>query len=215
MGEGPGRLLLQALDLGAQELVVPDKLEDSEMTLALARNALLSWYGSDGRLRGKDIRLMYVPQGRRPEDWHQCLIWLCNLHASVVSHWGAPKDFTIGISKDYAVWEGGLLGLLQRAEKIITRDDVEVHLLGSGHDYWAAADIGEVYDIRSVDTAKPFVWAMNGMRMTPVSQQISIRVPEEMPKRPENYFYTEFGDLKLAKYNVSVMREMIEDGVRG
>lgn len=206
LGEGPGKLLLQALDLGVQELVVPDKLEDSAMTVGLARQALLSWYGSEGRLRGTDIRLMYVPQARGPIDWGDCLVDLMVLHHTAVQKWGVRRECTIGISKDYASWDGGLGRLLNYASVFTQRDYVEVHLLGSGHDYWSARQLAEKHNIRSIDTAKPFVWAMHGLVMSETGRAL----PAQLPGRPRNYFHTEFEDLSLAKHNAKVMKKMVE-----
>jgi len=207
IGEGPGKLLLQALDLNVQELVVPDKLDDGPTTVKLAREALLSWFGVKGHLRGRDIRLMYVPQGKTILEWRMCLTDLMVLHASAVEFWEVPLPLTIGISKDYAHWDGGLYHLLNIAEHFTMRDYVEVHLLGSGHDYWTAADLAKEFEIRSVDTAKPFVWAFDGLVM---SKKVPHILPDSLPPRPTTYFHQEFEDLTTAKHNAKVLRELIE-----
>lgn len=203
IGEGAGKLLLQALDLLPDELVVPDALEDSKRTVEFAEAALRSWYGYAGRLRDTRMRLMYVPQGRDPGDWAECLVRLMTLHDSEV------PDFphcTIGISKDYAHWPGGLAQLLDLAQPF-TREGHAIHLLGSGHDYWAAAELGRKYQIRSVDTAKPFVWALHGMQM---AARTPHQVYSQPPARPQLYFYTHIEDLDLAKRNADVMRRLVE-----
>jgi hypothetical protein len=206
IGEGAGKLLLQALSLMPDELVVPDALENYEQTVEFADNALRSWYGSAGRLRGLPIRLMYVPQGRNVNEWAQCLVELMELHDSSSVSWGVPPLCTIGISKDYAHWPGGLAALLDLVQPIVLEGH-EVHLLGSGHDYWTAADLGKRYAIRSVDTAKPFVWAYHGVGMNLHAPHYVFKDP---PPRPPLYFYTRFDDLNLAKYNAETLRKLVE-----
>ena len=208
LGEGPGKLLLQVQTLMPQEVVVPDCLEDSERTIDLAYKAIDSWYGSDGRMQTINPRLMYVPQGENPRAWHACLEALLYTHYRAVQK-GAQQICTIGISKDYAMWEGGLRKLIFDARTLLFQDWVQVHLLGSGHDFWTAAALGREFKIRSVDTAKPFVWSMYDLRMYPEF----FHLPASLPPRPRDYFFRELSEreLDLAKENVQTLREMIEE----
>ncbi len=208
LGEGPGKLLLQVQTLMPQEVVVPDCLEDSERTIDLAFQAVDSWYGSGGRMQTINPRLMYVPQGESPRLWHSCLEAQLYTHYRAVQR-GAQKVCTIGISKDYSMWEGGLRKLLFDARTLLFQDWVEVHLLGSGHDFWTAAALGREFKIRSVDTAKPFVWAMYDLKMYPEH----FRLPATLPPRPRDYFFQELSEMQLdlAKENVQTLREMIEE----
>lgn len=207
IGEGAGKLLLQVQTLNPQEVVVPDALEDGPKTVAFARSALISWFGSEGRLRERDIRLMYVPQGKNFEEWERCLTDLMVLHNAAVNQWKVQEGCTIGISKDYADWDGGLERLLHYVVRYLGRPGYEVHLLGSGHRYWEARDLGKEFQIRSIDTAKPFVWAYNGLVMTDRGPH---PLAEKLPKRPPNYFHYEFQDQSLMRHNADVLRRLIE-----
>lgn len=206
IGEGAEKLLLQALVLQAQELVVPDALEDSERTVDFARRALETWFGSLGRLslREVNIRLMYVPQGKNPDDWARCLTQLMHLHEDACLSRGAGLACTIGISKDYGSWPGGLDELLLLLQPL--KQDIEIHLLGCGHDYWTPRILADKHPIRSIDTAKPFVWAINDLVMEPMPR----RLHEGMPSRPREYFFMELENLDLAKENAETLRELIE-----
>jgi hypothetical protein len=209
IGEGPGKLLLQALTLMPHELVVPDALDDSRRTVQFSHNAVQSWYGSDGRMQNVNPRLMYVPQGKDPDDWLRCLVELLMLHETACDL-GAKSEFTIGISKDCGRWEGGLQDLLNRARIDLSDPRCEVHLLGSGHDYWTAGELGKRFRIRSVDTAKPFVWAMHDMEMHQVGWPF--KLPEHPPARSRDFFFRELhlAELSLAQANVNVLRQLVE-----
>jgi hypothetical protein len=207
IGEGAGKLLLQTLTLLPQEVVVPDALDDSRKTLDFGYKAVSSWYGSDNRMQTVNPRLMYVPQGVHADDWLSCLSALLNLHKAAVQH-GAQPDCTIGISKDYGHWPGGLRELLRRARGLLAGHNIEVHLLGSGHDYWTASELAKEFRIRSVDTAKPFVWALNGMRM-----HLTHWYPRwRHPARPREYFFMTLRNEvdALARHNVEVLRKLVE-----
>lgn len=207
LGEGPGKLLLQVQTLMPQEVVVPDCLEDSERTILLASQAIDSWYGSGGRMQTVNPQLMYVPQGESPQNWHACLEALLYTHYRATQR-GAQKVCTIGISKDYTMWEGGIRKLIYDARTLLFQNWVQVHLLGSGHDFWAAAALGNEFRIRSVDTAKPFVWAMHSLKM----YVEDFCLPASLPSRPRDYFFREFSEvqLNLARENVQTLRGMIE-----
>lgn len=208
IGEGPGKLLLQAQTLMPQEVVVPDALDDAERTIKFGYNAISSWYGSDGRMQGVNPRLMYVPQGNSPKDWLQCLVGLLHLHETA-KKLGAQKDCTIGISKDCARFSGGLQELLARARGYLAGHHIEVHLLGSGHDYWTAGELGKRFRIRSVDTAKPFVWALNDMRMHLSGWPMPL--PKAPVPRPREYFFMPLGKHEpLARHNVEVLRNLVQ-----
>lgn len=207
LGEGPGKLLLQALDLQPHELVVPDALENAQRTVELARSAVVSWYGSDYRLQSVNPRLMYVPQGQNVYDWIWCLRSLLDLHEYAASL-GGQRGCTIGISKDYAHWEHGLRGLVTTILQHQRSFGIQIHLLGCGHDYHSLARLTSTW-IRSVDTAKPFVWAMNGMRMSTTPEPLP---SAPLPARPREYFFRELrGDtFALAKNNAEVLRALVE-----
>lgn len=205
IGEGAEKLLLQALALQPQELVVPDALEDAERTVEFASNALRTWFGF-GRLSLTDlpIRLMYVPQGKNLDEWSRCLTQLLSLHDAIADYSGTNYACTIGVSKDYGAWPGGLDALLTLLRPL---SGIDIHLLGCGHDYWTPRILADKHSIRSVDTAKPFVWALNNL----VMERGPMYLHEGMPSRPREYFYLSLDyELDLAKENARTLRELIE-----
>lgn len=188
-GEGPQRLLEVAVRLQADEVVVPDYLEDADQTVAKAIDAF-RWFAGKGReaFEQLDPRLMIVPQGDSFYSWRRCLHHLTEVFYRAQS--SAPELFrrspVIGVSKDYEVFDGGLPRLL---EKVIlphaTSMGSPIHMLGWGRRLWdlkiVARDFGPF--IRTVDSAKPFVYAMANVKLDPHE----VETPT-YPKRPSDYF---------------------------
>lgn len=210
-GETPAKLLKQAAALCAQEVVVPDCLEDGPRTVELAVTTLEAWFErprASSLIERLNPALMYVPQGKDSLEWAQCLRELVLLHGFMSKRANIRKDFVIGLSKDYEVWPGGLLGLLddhlwplvQALSKKSVK--VNVHLLGWGRDLAALRKISKAHPwIRSTDSAKPFVYAMNGIGLDYMLEEIP-----PYPGRPSDYFTRQMtmGQANLAGDNIRV-----------
>jgi len=207
-GEAAWLLREQALELNAQEVVVPDVLEDSGATIEASMCALECWFeDSDSRMQHLNPALMYVPQAKDPLEWKSCLLELVSMHEYVVKRRAVRSDFVIGISKDYEMWPGGLATLLDFCRPFVLEKRAKVHLLGWGRQLWALNYLARTFPwVRSTDSAKPFVYAMHNIEL-----KFGSEVPE-YPGRPFNYFETTFREQKreIAVRNCSTFRLIAE-----
>jgi len=210
-GEGTDGLdlLKKGKELYAQELVVPDVLFDHWGTLKRASNTLNLWT-KNTRIRNQFLklnpRLMFVPQGNSPEEWASCLESLCVLYKkSVRFHPSMKHGFVIGVSKDYESWDGGLPYLFKKY-LIPMRQQYrfQVHLLGWGRKITELAYLQKTHPwIRSVDSAKPFVYGINEI-------EIHFNSIPEYPGRPQGYFFMDgFTEemKRCMRFNVSIFKE--------
>lgn len=198
-GGKPEDLLDLGLKMGVSELVCPDVLDSYEGTIENTYKALEYFKANQDDLDNFQIRLMMVPQAESTYKWGKCLQDLIREH---IRHFGA-RPFTIGISKDYEIWEGGLGHLIQTyVEPAWRQYKMDVHLLGWGRNLSELSSLSARFPwIRSTDSAKPFVYGMN---------EILLRMGEnpEYPRRPPDYFEREMTELQLdiARHNVNVFR---------
>lgn len=180
-------LLEQAVVFDADEIVLPDHLFDGGDTLYRSV-AALRYILNDGRREYEKLEkpnFMMVPQGRSVEEWAKCLNDLLDMyHRMARWHSGdLERRPVIGLSKDYEIFDGGLYRLIEEYlyPKVVT-DEIQVHCLGWGRDLWALNRIGRHFPkLRSVDSAKPFVYAMSDIQLIP-GQEF------KYPGRPEDYF---------------------------
>jgi hypothetical protein len=165
-GQSVTQLLLAARGINPSEIVLPDRLFFGDDTLERSAEAY-------GILRSEipTANLMGVPQGRTVDEWTSCLYGLKFLGVN-----------TIGISKDYEVWDGGLLGLVHTVLRCGFNPE-SIHLLGWGRDLWKLTELAHL--VRGVDSAKPIVYAMGGIQLPEV---ITSKNAPTYPKRRSNYF---------------------------
>ncbi len=196
--------------LGVNEIVVPDHLFNHEETLA---NAKLSFEylltpGGSSLFRTFYPRLMIVAQGKSRRDYERCVFNLALLIREFRREFNTRYKFvpqiTFGVSKDYEIWEGGLHRLL-KSTIIPTASSFEaqIHVLGWGHNLWGHRAIAEDFgdQIRSTDSAKPWVYGYNNTRLD--SHYLDIPT---YPKRPDEYFNLRYDDLQTdaSLWNVNV-----------
>lgn len=187
IGNSIQTLLEEAENVSADEVVVPDALFDAKATVEAARTTLRFLETPQGEAaydRAGRPRLMYVPQGDNRPEWAWCLRTMLSLHDAACG--GMLRSPVIGISKDYYWWQGGIKILVHSYVlplKTATWEDLDVHLLGWPTDLWQTALVARTYPwIRSTDSAKPFVYAKNGILLEPGG-----KVPD-YPRRDERYF---------------------------
>jgi len=209
-GQATLKLLENAFNLGASEVVLPDKLFDSEATIDNTVSAIESISTLEFLRESIPFpRFAMVPQGLSIPDLRDCALGMGDAYLRGQDKF--PKKFgqpTVGVSKDYERFPGGLIETL---EKVIfpmqDRLKAEVHLFGWGRNLWAYRDIVRQYGprIRSIDSAKPFVYGAEG---------ILIRMDEPAPKYPRrrsDYFEMGLEPLQLAisQMNVNVFDDMV------
>lgn len=214
IGDDALNLAHWARDLAAQEVVVPDCLEDCEGTVDAAVAAHEAWHEGDSAIMTNlDPALMYVPQGCDYTAWKECLHALVNIHQFTSKRYKLRHDFVIGVSKDYEIWPGGILRLLEddiyplRARLMQQGIKVQVHLLGWGRHLWRLEEMAQMCPwVRSTDSAKPFVYALKNVDL--VTHYEDGTTPK-YPTRPKNYFKRKMEDPFLDHVtlrNVSLFR---------
>ena len=209
-GNDPEALIYNAAAMNAQEVVVPDVLEDSEATIERSLEALEYWFEKKDRiLRRLNPALMYVPQARNKGDWEMCLQNLIRMHMYVTQRNKYRTSLVVGVSKDYEAWwpKEGLCPLLDILSEMRLTSDIkfQVHLLGWGRNLWYLERYAKTYPwIRSTDSAKPFVYGMARLQLEPHEE-----VPT-YPKRPTNYFHKRMDDQMrhISTVNAMIFRSL-------
>jgi hypothetical protein len=216
VGQPMSALWKIARDIGIDEIVLPDHLFDGEDTVSCTRAALEDLLALEkSSPLPLSTRFMIVPQGSSVGEYQTCLEQLVSSYqefqgySSLLQH---PP--VIGVSKDYEVWPGGLLRVLRQIILPVANTiEADIHLLGWGRQLWDLADIAINYGdrIRSVDSAKPFVYGLAGINLDTYRSLKNSAVPE-YPRRPENFFETEFAaDQRLSSLrNANVFKSLAD-----
>lgn len=185
-GEQAKTLLRQAINLKVDEIVLPDHLFEAASTVERTSEALdyICGNGYPAILSLKP-RFMMVPQGRTESDFRRCLGGLLDVYHEAQTVHGVElfRKPVIGLSKDYEVWYGGLNHLIERhLYPLVEAGIIDVHCLGWGRRLWDLPNLARNFPkLRSVDSAKPFVYGRAGITLNTGA------VPQ-YPKRPEDYF---------------------------
>lgn len=186
-------------EIGADEIVLPDRLFFGDDTVEMSSSAL-------SVLRHRTTaQFMAVPQGRTFDEWENCLTRLLELDVE-----------TIGISKDYEVWPGGIRGLVERVADARNRVDkkVRVHLLGWGRDALSIRGISDPSFcdgiIRGIDSAKPLVYASAGVTL-PSVDEIDRWSTLTYPRRPSKFFSSRLPEGSKARclHNISAFKGLL------
>lgn len=172
VGERIEKLYSQAVDVNADEIVLPDRLFFGEDTFELSDQAM-AWLKSSPDFRNRPLNLMVVPQGRTHLEFEKC----CNalVEAFRVRFTNQPGfenvRLTVGLSKDYEEFEGGLPRIIEKVilPSIDMLGDIPIHLLGWGRKLWEVGEIHKSFGsfIRSIDSAKPLVFGLAGIKLDP------------------------------------------------
>lgn len=207
VGESNASLLDKARLINADEIVLPDVLFNGQSTVELTKQ-MLKWIAGPGwndyLMAGKP-NFMIVPQGSNRTEWSKCL-------AQLMREWDLWTDRCpetlgqpcIGVSKDYEIWNHGLVQLIQRyIVPFYEERFIDVHCLGWPNKLWSLSDIVKEYPwVRSTDSAKPHVYAYYEIQLEPGGP-----IPD-YPRRPPNYFNRPFTTLQrsIAKKNIEVFK---------
>lgn len=208
-GEGISNILSLGQVLQVNEIVVPDILFDRDGTVQSARQSFeyLKIFGADLFLSFKP-RLMIVPQGKSRSDLLRCARSLSSLaqtfRQEFEQEYSYRPELTLGVSKDYEVFDGDLQRVVSEIILPISQDlCTDVHVLGWGHNLWGHRLLGESFggEIRSTDSAKPWVYAQSGIGLD--SHYLDIPT---YPKRRDDYFSSTLSDhhAHLAHQNIEI-----------
>ncbi|NJL70837.1 MAG: hypothetical protein HC888_04115 [Candidatus Competibacteraceae bacterium] len=201
-------LLDQAFTVGASEVVLPDVLFSDRETVRRTTEAIRILADSpslSSLMTSYGMSVMVVPQAKTVYDWGVCLRELL----LATSQLPEGIHVTIGVSKDYETWPGGLGNLIDRYVRPRYEANfggpspLSVHLLGWGRELYQLSSIVHRFPwIRSTDSAKPFVYAMNGIQLN------FSRACPKYPGRPYDYFTRTLTSSQqdLANRNIDVFR---------
>lgn len=172
-----------AMNLKAQEVVLPDALRDSVQTYEMSREAL--------RQTPTVFRVMMVPQGGDRREWEWCLTRLLDAYDSS-AHTKAP---VIGLSKVYEKWREGRYGLLEYLTGMREKFHFDVHMLGMTTPVSLEAICRAFPWVRSIDSAKPITAAKNGIQY--VDKRDYQYYENMIPKRSDQYFLEPMNDYEI------------------
>lgn len=200
-GQRIEELLTNAIALRAREIVLPDTLFHAMYTVTRGREAFKFLSESElFRACSPTPRLMVVPQGHDILDWKWCLGQLLK----AADAYDLVGLVTIGLSKDYEKFPGGLNYLLKsELYPLWQKEGIQTHLLGWTCN-WELVDWARNYYpcVRSTDSAKPFIYARKRLRLN------MNQIPPKM-KRAEDYFsWSPFtpNQKEVAKHNVAAFK---------
>ena len=117
---------------------------------------------------------MIVPQGKSAGEWMHCCETILRYYWNY--YWIAYESQdqralqeqgpVIAIPRHTADYDGGRMLLADWLKDLRTIRSFDVHLLGWERDLWAIWDIAREHPwIRSIDSAKPFHYALEGKRL--------------------------------------------------
>lgn len=200
-------LLKLASRVRASEIVLPDVPGNAVRSIETTRRALAFLSTPEGarayELAGMPS-LMLVPQGRTLEAWSGALRVMLNAYHDVFRD-SIP---TIGFAKHHI--EGGFdPRKMYDAARQLSPAGV-IHCLGWPRNLWAIDELTEYTDdIRSIDSARPFVYALDGVLLEPGG-----RYPK-YPKRADDYFNTSIPEKldDLVQRNIEVFRAATTSGL--
>lgn len=209
-------LMMRAVELGPNEIVLPDVQRDAQATLA-ATSSALEWltrntkaYDAAGR-----PRLHIVPQGTSMDEWSGCRDALFHLTRNFLAGTSGvvplPRYPIVGIAKHHEdLITGGITRLVASCRVHPEINKSQIHLLGWPRRLYAVKEVQQMYpEVRSVDTARPFTFAKMEVPVDRPPDPKSARYPE----RDVEYFTDAIPEDQrfLARANVNWFMEMAGD----
>ena len=159
-------IIERALYINADEIVLPDAYKDATKTIKMIDAAIKTLIGHFGE-HNWPFKLMVVPQGDSEESWLSCASILLSTYGEYIDTIGIPKHLvdTTGVR------DARLYAISNLSERV-DLEGYEIHLLGC----WKtplevlviskASEQGIIPEVRSCDSAIPYVYARNGLRFS-------------------------------------------------
>lgn len=185
-------LLRVAGDVRADDVALPDVPGNAMATKSATAEALDVLLTTEGQAAYTDAgspRLMLIPQGRTFEAWSASTRQLLRLHANALTRARVKHQApVVAVAKHHVdrmakrklsefrdeIWS------VVHKQGVYEIEDVPIHALGWPRRLWTLAEVAD--DFRSVDSCRPFVYAMKGIQLEPGG-----KVPT-YPGRPKRYF---------------------------
>lgn len=200
-------LLRLAWLIGVKEIILPDTLGDAAMTLQMTQRALEFIASSEGRTMYEQANkpaLMIVPQGASFKEFCMCIERLVNAANETLDTLDGP-EVVIGIPYryDHVFEDVHFARLIEQAY-----GGTPVHLLGCPRRLRTLVEVAQTFpDLRSIDSATPFIHARQGVLM-------DASVPR--PSRSRDYFELPVPDehKHVVRANIARFREFANDNAR-
>lgn len=183
-----------ARELRPNVLVAPDVIHDYNKTIERTRSFIGAYSVS---MRELGISIMGVPQGETKEEWWDCYSLF---NDTIGIQW-------LGISMFYDKMFDGRDKLLKSIEQTVTKP---CHLLGIHKNPLKVADEKKFSFVRSVDSAKPVEFGLEGLTLD--SWHLHKHIDDDMYfkfKPNRDYPAWEHFD-KLIHKNIAQMKEVVE-----
>lgn len=163
----PDALMMCAREIGAQEVVIPDKIADCNGTLQLLREF------KPYAIKNSDLKFMGVLQGLDYQEVFRCLNGF--LASDIVDTIGIPRHFVDRFHREARYNIAAIVA--ERAEANGT--PVEIHCLGSGSFIKEPVLLSELLCLRGIDTSLPVYMGLNN---------VDIKKGAKYERRPDDYF---------------------------
>ena len=183
-----------ARELRPDVLVAPDAIHDYHKTLERTHNFIGAYSTS---LRGLGISIMGVPQGETKEEWWECYK-LFNENLGI--QW-------LGISMFYDAMFKGRVNVLKSIKETVTKP---CHLLGIHKNPLKVADEGKFSFVRSVDSAKPVEFGLEGLTLDEWYLHRHIDDDTYFKFKPNRDYVAWDHFNKLIRRNVDNMKEVVK-----
>lgn len=135
-------------------VVLPDKLDDREATVAMSIGAMESWV----KRLPKKTGVMLAAQGKNPEDALWCIDSIVEKTAGKKAK---NKDkYMIGVPRNVANVQGSRAPLTQ----LLTQNKYQVHLLGMSNYLQDDIMCAKMYGVQGIDSASPLRAGWEGKR---------------------------------------------------
>jgi hypothetical protein len=191
-------LLNKAIDIGADELILPDVFRNSKATLYAVEEAtmyLAAHYTEFG-----EMGFMAVPQGETLEQWLSCAVLL--LENPAVSCLGVPKVLVDIVGRD-----GRYIAIKQLMDRVGDLGGRDLHLLGC----WRtplevsiiakAIEQGDLPEIRGVDSAIAYVAARSNLKLN---------AGDRPDSHPIDFADGKIENLTMLAYNCLLWRDCVD-----
>lgn len=205
----PVEQLLRLVDtFGFKEVALPDVLGKAKKSTQLTIDALKYVANKVPRKLIDKVQFMLIPQGNTPVEWASSMLILSDFHRLLFGN----KLYTIGVPRITNDLPGGRTFLLsQYILKERENFPFDVHLLGISEKLPELKTLSVILGahIRTIDSAKPFVYALNDIGIS------AHWAPDKVYKRPEGYFEASFNEEQkiLAEQNVIAYEVLCNHGI--
>ena len=155
-------LMSKAIDIHANEVILPDSFRNSKETLRMVEEATI--YLAKNYETFGDMGFMAVPQGENLEQWVSCAVLL--LENPAVSCIGVPKVLVDIIGRD-----GRYVAIKTLMERVGDLGGRDIHLLGCWKTPLEVSIIakgvlqGELPDVRGIDSIIAYNMARAGIKI--------------------------------------------------